>query len=79
MEMLAATYAEENRNTNLSVAVIDPGPMRTDMRALAMPGEKPETLPEPSALAPLLYHAVTAKSDELIRVVFREWREAGKA
>lgn len=79
MEMLAATYAQENRNTNLSVAVIDPGPMRTDMRALAMPGEKPETLPEPSALAPLLYHAVTAKSDELIRVVFREWREAGKA
>ena len=79
MEMLAATYAEENRNTNLSVAVIDPGPMRTDMRALAMPGEKPETLPEPSALAPLLYHAVTAKSDDLIRLVFREWREAGKA
>ena len=79
MEMLAATYAEENRNTNLSVAVIDPGPMRTDMRALAMPGEKPETLPEPSALAPLLYHAVTAKSDELMRLVFREWREAGKA
>ena len=79
MEMLAATYAEENRNTSLSVAVIDPGPMRTDMRALAMPGEKPETLPEPSALAPLLYHAVTAKSDELMRLVFREWREAGKA
>lgn len=79
MEMLAATYAEENRNTNLSVAVIDPGPMRTDMRALAMPGEKPETLPEPSALAPLLYHAVTAKSDDLIRLVFREWRENGKA
>ena len=79
MEMLAATYAEENRNTNLSVAVIDPGPMRTDMRALAMPGEKPETLPEPSALAPLLYHAVTAKSDDLMRLVFREWREAGKA
>ena len=79
MEMLAATYAEENRNTNLSVAVIDPGPMRTDMRALAMPGEKPETLPEPSALGPLLYHAVTAKSDELMRLVLREWREAGKA
>ena len=79
MEMLAATYAEENRNTSLSVAVIDPGPMRTDMRAQAMPGEKPETLPEPSALAPLLYHAVTAKSDELMRLVFREWRETGKA
>lgn len=79
MEMLAATYAEENRNTSLSVAVIDPGPMRTDMRALAMPGEKPETLPEPDALAPLLYHALTEKSDGLTRLVFREWRETGKA
>ncbi len=79
LEMLAATYAEENRNTNLSVAIIDPGPMRTAMRARAMPGEKPETLPEPAALAPLLYHAVTAKADGPVRLVFREWREAGKA
>lgn len=79
MEMLAATYAEENLNTNLSVAIIDPGAMRTDMRALAMPGEKPETLPDPSELAPLFYHAVTAKNDGLMRLVFREWREAGKA
>ena len=79
MEMLAATYAEENRNTNLSVAIIDPGPMRTGMRAQAMPGEDPETLPEPDALAPLLYHAVTAQLDGPERLVFRDWREAGKA
>lgn len=79
MEMLAATYAEENRNTNVSVAVIDPGAMRTGMRRAAMPGEDPETLPQPSELAPLLYHAVTEKSEELMRLVFREWRESGKA
>lgn len=79
MEMLAATYAEENRNTNLSVAIIDPGAMRTGMRREAMPGENPETLPEPSELAPLLYHAVTADNDDMMRLVFREWRESGKA
>ena len=29
-----------------------PGPMRTGMRAKAMPGEDPETLPHPAELAP---------------------------
>ena len=47
LEMLAKTYAEETRNTGISVAIIDPGAMRTNMRALAMPGEDPETLPAP--------------------------------
>lgn len=54
LEMLARTYAEEMKATGLRVALIDPGAMRTKMRAAAMPGEKAETLPHPSEIAPLI-------------------------
>lgn len=74
-ELLAKTYAEETRNENISVAIIDPGPMRTAMRAQAMPGEDPETLPRPEELAPLVYCALTEKADGVMRLVFREWKE----
>ncbi len=74
MEMLGATYAEETRTTNIRVAIIDPGSMRTKMRAQAIPGEDPQTLPPPGDLAPLLFHALTEKSDGLARYEFRAWR-----
>lgn len=75
MEMLAETYAEENRATPLSVSIIDPGAMRTNMRAQAMPGEDPETLPAPDALTPLLFHALSQQPDGLARYAYREWRD----
>jgi len=79
MEMLAKTYAEENRTTKLRVAIIDPGAMRTKMRAQAMPGEDPETLPAPEELAPLVYHAIAPAYDGIgERLVFREWRKTEK-
>jgi len=62
LEMLAETYAEEAKNSRVSVAIIDPGAMRTGLRAEAMPGEDPKTLPEPEELTPLIYEALT---DEL--------------
>ena len=63
LEMLAKTYAEEMRNTGVRVSIIDPGPMRTRMRAEAMPGEDPATLPDPSAIIPLLLDAVSPAYD----------------
>lgn len=78
LEMLAQTYAEETKNTDVSVAIIDPGAMRTDMRAEAMPGEDPEILPQPDELTPLVYHAVTETTDGVLRLSFREWKEEGK-
>lgn len=47
LEALAKTYAAETRKTNLRVNVIDPGNVRTAMRARAKPGEDPQTLPAP--------------------------------
>jgi NAD(P)-dependent dehydrogenase (short-subunit alcohol dehydrogenase family) len=51
LEVLARTYAAESASTNLRVNVLTPGPMRTRMRALAMPGEDPMTLETPDKAA----------------------------
>lgn len=80
LEMMAQTYALETKITTVRVAIIDPGAMRTNMRAQAVPGEDPQTLPHPEELAPLIYHAVSPDYDgEAERLVFREWRTAGRA
>lgn len=51
-EALMRAWAEETRNMPLRVNAFDPGRARTAMRALAMPGENPETVPHPSEIAP---------------------------
>lgn len=50
VEALARTYAAEVAITNVRCNLINPGPVRTAMRAKAMPGEDPETLTKPDAL-----------------------------
>jgi len=78
LEMIARTYAEEAQNTSVRVAIIDPGSMRTAMRAAAMPGEDPETLPHPDDIAPLILHAAAPDYDGIAqRLAFREWKEKG--
>lgn len=54
LEALARVYAGESEKTSIRTIIVDPGVARTAMRALAMPGEDPETLPHPSELAPKL-------------------------
>jgi NAD(P)-dependent dehydrogenase (short-subunit alcohol dehydrogenase family) len=51
LEMLARIYAAENATTNLRVNLFNPGPIRTRMRAQAMPGEDPMTLATPEQAA----------------------------
>jgi NAD(P)-dependent dehydrogenase (short-subunit alcohol dehydrogenase family) len=51
LEMLARIYAAENATTNLRVNLFNPGPIRTRMRAQAMPGEDPMTLATPDQAA----------------------------
>ena len=51
VETLARSWADETRNLPLRVNAFDPGRTRTAMRAQAMPGENPETLPHPSEIA----------------------------
>ena len=51
LEALVKTYANETVTTNVRANLLNPGPVRTAMRARAMPGEDPQTLPAPSDLA----------------------------
>ncbi|TAH32803.1 MAG: SDR family NAD(P)-dependent oxidoreductase [Alphaproteobacteria bacterium] len=53
LESLAHTYANEVASTNIRVNLVDPGAVRTQMRAEAFPGENPMTLPPPESIAPL--------------------------
>jgi len=47
LETLTLVYADEIANTKIRANVVDPGPLRTALRARAFPGEKPESLPPP--------------------------------
>jgi NAD(P)-dependent dehydrogenase (short-subunit alcohol dehydrogenase family) len=51
LEALARTYAAETASTNVRVNLFTPGPVRTRMRAQAMPGEDPMTLEAPDSVA----------------------------
>jgi NAD(P)-dependent dehydrogenase (short-subunit alcohol dehydrogenase family) len=48
IEVLARSWADEVRQTRLTVNSVDPGATRTAMRAQAAPGEDPTALPHPS-------------------------------
>ncbi len=52
MEHLTLTWAQEVSSTALRVNLLDPGAVATRMRAAAMPGEDPTTLPQPARVAP---------------------------
>jgi NAD(P)-dependent dehydrogenase (short-subunit alcohol dehydrogenase family) len=47
LEAIVRTYAAENKAFDLRVNLVDPGVVRTAMRAKAMPGEDPNDLPPP--------------------------------
>ena len=53
MEALVRCWADEMETTAVRAVILDPGAVRTRMRAQAYPGEDPMDLPEPSALGPM--------------------------
>jgi NAD(P)-dependent dehydrogenase (short-subunit alcohol dehydrogenase family) len=63
LEALVKTYAREVETTSVKVNLLSPGPVRTQMRAKAFPGEKPETLPAPEQLCELFVSLAVATSD----------------
>jgi NAD(P)-dependent dehydrogenase (short-subunit alcohol dehydrogenase family) len=69
LESLALTYAAECEGTKVKVNLLNPGPLRTRMRAKAFPGEDPQSLEPPDAVVPLilgLLSAECAKNGELV-------------
>ena len=67
LEALVRTYAAETVNTRIRSMLLNPGPLRTSMRAAAMPGEDPLTLLTPEDLAP-----------HIVRLAAPNWTETGK-
>jgi NAD(P)-dependent dehydrogenase (short-subunit alcohol dehydrogenase family) len=51
LEMLARTYAAETASTPVRVNLVNPGPIRTRLRAAAFPGEDPTRLDTPEQVA----------------------------
>jgi NAD(P)-dependent dehydrogenase (short-subunit alcohol dehydrogenase family) len=51
-EHLVRAWAAEVARTPLRVSLFDPGPVATQLRAVAMPGEDPTTLRKPAEVAP---------------------------
>lgn len=51
LEALAKTYASEVERTPVRVNLVNPGRIRTAMRAKAYPGENPASLPAPETIA----------------------------
>lgn len=54
VETLARVWADEMSKTRLKIVSVAPGATRTAMRAQAMPGEDPATLPSPADVAAVL-------------------------
>jgi NAD(P)-dependent dehydrogenase (short-subunit alcohol dehydrogenase family) len=77
LEALVKTWAAELVNTPVRANLINPGATRTQMRAKAFPGEDPETLPAPHALAPLFVELASPdcqRNGDMVN--FREWLAA---
>ena len=71
LENLLATYADETGHTGrIRVHVVNPGATRTRMRQLAFPGEEPESVKPPEAVADWLLERLTsdAPSGGLARI-----------
>ncbi len=49
LEKMAKTYARETVQSRLRVNLVDPGRMRTALRAQAFPGENPQDVPVPAS------------------------------
>lgn len=54
LNALVVTYAAEMANTAVKANLFSPGAVRTTMRAAAVPGEDPQTLPHPDEVAPAI-------------------------
>lgn len=74
-ETLMKCWADETESMPIRVSIVDPGRMRTQLRAQAYPGEDPETLPHPSEIGPLVVDLARADQEPPLNVNFRAWRD----
>ncbi len=71
LEALSEMVAGELDESGVRVNVVDPGSMRTSMRAAAYPEEDPETLPEPYEVTEVFVYLASDRSVEVNGQRFR--------
>src|ERR1700750_3379100 len=67
LEALARVWAHETQNSSIRVNLFNPGPTRTRMRAIVMPGEDPMILDTPEQVA-----------EYIVPLCDPKWTETGK-
>lgn len=73
-EALVKAWADEIESTPIRCCIVDPGRMRTQMRAQAYPGEDPEILPHPSQIGPLMVELARGDLTPPLTVSFKDWK-----
>lgn len=75
MEALVRCWADEVENTSMRAILLNPGAMRTRMRAEAFPGEDPGTLPDPAEIGPLIVELAASRPGLPHETVnFADWK-----
>jgi NAD(P)-dependent dehydrogenase (short-subunit alcohol dehydrogenase family) len=69
LERMIKIYASETAHTKLRVNILDPGRVRTKMRAQAYPGEDPMTLPAPEDITEAFVRLAEPVFDQTGQVV----------
>lgn len=78
-EALMKCWADEIESMPIRVAILDPGRMRTQLRAQAYPGEDPEQNIHPSAIGPLIVELARPDLEPPLTVSFKEWNAGPQA
>lgn len=74
VDALARFYAAERIDiSNIRVMLVNAGPLRTAMRARAMPGEDPASLQTPDAVAPKIVDLCLPTSTETGKLYDFRW------
>ena len=74
LEALAKTYAHEVESSTVRANILEPGPVRTQMRAKAFPGEDSSLLPRPEDVASLFVELASPECRFNGRIVrFEDW------
>lgn len=71
LEAMSEIMAGELSTDRIRVNTVDPGSMRTSMRAAAYPDEDPATLPEPHEVADVFVYLASDRSKEVTGQRFR--------
>jgi NAD(P)-dependent dehydrogenase (short-subunit alcohol dehydrogenase family) len=75
MEALVRAWADEVEISAIRAVLLNPGAMRTRMRAGAVPGEDPMTLPHPDEIGPLIVALAQIDGGLPAKVIsFQTWK-----